>query len=346
MKTLIGNISNTIIHYVGNKTNGDGVRFSDNESETFDEIKNSIEGIISKSFKTDALFQFHFEPTLHLNPTYVFSSNIFHDKSKFIEETHNIARYLYEKSLHPKVKGGEVVFLYIENCEIDNTTIDAICILKYETKETILQFTPNNNGYDIIKQQGFSLGKLDKGCIIFNTSSENGYVCATIDAGAKKGDEAKFWINDFLHVRPINNSYHQTKSVIDAISNYLNSEMDKSFKTSKSDKAIIVNHTISELKKNTEVNVSDLSSVIFDQADIKSDFDRYLENYQVDNKIQLEGIEVEKSAIKLPSLKAMSTIKLDKNFELKINSGEKYIEKGWDNDLKMNFYKLYFKNEK
>lgn len=343
---MIGEIYKAIIHQVGNKANGDGVRFSEEVSNTR-EVDTDIKNMLGKSFQNENLYQFFFDPIIDLNPIYVFVKNIFKDHSKFITESQNIARYLYEKSTHPKIRNGELWLLYLNNCEINGHLVDAICILKSETKETVLQFKPLNNGYDIIKQEGFGLNKIDKGCIIYNIDYESGYVCSVVDSGAKKGDEAKFWVEDFLHIKPVQNAYHKTKVISDAIVNYVSVEMPKVFEVSKSYQAIIINNSMKELKTQTEVNVEDMKSKIFTDVSVRKDFDRYFDDFQVENGIVLNGnIEIAKSAIKKNGYNFITTIKLDKNFDIRIHNGEQLIEKGYDNDLNMSYYKLYFKQER
>lgn len=343
---MIGEIYKTIIHLVGNKTIGSGVRFSEEESSTID-VNTEIRKLLKKSFQKDGLFQFYFEPILDLNPIYLFVKNIFNDSNRFVYESQNIARYLYEKSTHPKIKSGELWLLYLKNCEIDGALVDAICILKSETKDVVLQFKPYNEGFDIIKQEGLALNKIDKGCLIFNIHNEDGFICSVVDNGAKKGDEAKFWIDDFLHVRSVKNAYYNTKIISDAIVNYVNLEMPKVFNISKSDQANIVNKGVNELKKSTDIDVNDFKNKVFKDKSVKNDFDRYFDNIQVENNIVLNGnIEISKSAMRKVDCKLMTTIKLDDNFDIKIHNGENLIEKGYDCELDLNYYKLYFKKEK
>lgn len=41
----------------------------------------------------------------------------------------------------------------------------------------------------------------------------------------------------------------------------------------------------------------------------------------------------------------MATIKLDRNFEINIHGGDEYMERGYDKEKKLNFYRLFFVNE-
>lgn len=345
MMIALGKIERAIVHQVGNKTNGDGVRFSSQES-SLEKVESDIDHLLKKVFLFEDTYQFYFEPTLTLNPVYTFIKAIFENSNNFVEESQNISRYLYEKSTHPKIKGGEVCFVYLKDCEVDGVEADAICILKSETKETILQFQPLENGYEVLRQQGLSLQKLDKGCVIFNIEGQNGYKLSVVD-GTKKGDEAKYWIESFLHIRPSQNSYHKTKAVVEMFTNYVANEMPLSFDKTKSEQALMINRGLKELKSKSEGKLKEISEKVFTEHEIQKDFHRYSENYQVENKLLLDdSFEISKSAMKKKGLGALTTIKLDKNFDIQIHGGDKYIERGYDNDLKMNYYKLYFNQEK
>ena len=343
---MIGQIKNTIIHQVGNKYNADGVKFSSEETY-LDDISDDIVKMLEKSFKTDELYQFYFYPMLTLNPIYTFVKNIFDDPQHYIKESQNMSRYLYEKSTHPKIKSGELWVIYLSNCCIDDIQTDAICILKSETKKTILQLNQLDANYEVAKHEGLGLNKIDKGCIIYNTQQEDGYVCSVIDTGSKKGEKAKFWIDDFLHVRHIKNGYKKTIAVVDAIATYVNNELPKSFEVNKSEQALIINNSLNEIKSNDDVTFQKVKKVAFTNTAVREDFERYLETYQVNNDILLaEDVIIEKKAIKGLNYNSITTIKLDKNFDIKVHGGKSLIQKGYDDDLKMSFYKLYFKQEK
>jgi len=40
-----------------------------------------------------------------------------------------------------------------------------------------------------------------------------------------------------------------------------------------------------------------------------------------------------------------SVLKLDKNFHIYVHGKREYLEKGYDEDKGMNYYKVYFENE-
>ena len=64
------------------------------------------------------------------------------------------------------------------------------------------------------------------------------------------------------------------------------------------------------------------------------------------------GIEIDdtfataSTAIKRRATGTMTTIKLDKNFDINIHGGEQFIVRGYDEERGMYYYQLFFKEEK
>jgi len=55
-----------------------------------------------------------------------------------------------------------------------------------------LKVYPSGDGFEIESEKGININKLDKGCLIFNTERESGYVVAIVD-NTNKGTEAQYW---------------------------------------------------------------------------------------------------------------------------------------------------------
>lgn len=56
--------------------------------------------------------------------------------------------------------------------------------------------------------------------------------------------------------------------------------------------------------------------------------------------------ETAPTVIKRRTTGTMTTIKLDKNFDINIHVGEQYIVKGYDKTRGMYYYQLFFKEER
>jgi hypothetical protein len=246
----IGSLNKLMIHFVGNKNNVEGVNLSSIESD-FETTETILQQMVEANFKTDELFQFYFEPNLALNPVFTFVKSIFNDADNFIEQTINCTNYLYDKSNHPKIKSGEVYFLLLKNCVLENEKADAICIIKTENKESFLKVIANKNGFKINADLGVATHKIDKGCLIFNTQSDTGYKILITD-NTSRGADAQYFKDDFLSVQPIKNDYLQTNQFLGIAKNYVTQQLAEEFEVSKADQIDLLNRSVQYFKTHDE----------------------------------------------------------------------------------------------
>lgn len=165
MKVKINSVSKMVVHFVGNKAKGNGVDFGGNLIPVED-IECDIKKLVLKAFDFSDLYHFYFESTVELNPVYTFVRNIFQDSSTFLQQSKHIAKMLYENSVHPKIKEGELSLFYLNGCELDGENCDAVAIIKSETQQQLLQVSRNNQQVTARKATGISLSKVEKGCVI------------------------------------------------------------------------------------------------------------------------------------------------------------------------------------
>lgn len=344
MKIKINRISKMVVHHVGNKAKGDGVEFGGNLIP-IDDIEQDIKKLISKSFDITDLYHFYFESTVELNPIYTFVRTIFHDNKTFLQQTKHIAKILYECSSHPKIKEGELSLFYLEGCELNGEEWDAIAIIKAETQQQLLQVSRNNQEVLAKKASGISLSKVEKGCLIFCNAEEQGYQIAVVDS-IKKGSDSKYWKDSFLHIKSYNSPKHQTKSLIDVCHEFINTVVADSNRLSKVDKAMISVRAKKVLQDNETLSMNDYTEEVFHDYILETKFKDYVVEKEIGSLIHQNGsIDIDRTAISKAKTK-VETIKLDSNFDIRILGGQDRIVKGYDKNAGMNYYQLYFEEEK
>ena len=123
-------IASLSIHRVGNKSKNETILLSDEIYKTNDEITPLLKEFFLKPFrdKEENYFQFGHETDLEFNELYNLASEIFSDPSKIHELSKKIARHLYDQSMHPHIKSGEVFVAFFENLQIDNEKLNGIGI--------------------------------------------------------------------------------------------------------------------------------------------------------------------------------------------------------------------------
>ena len=333
-----------VVHHVGNKAKGDGVEFGGNLIP-IDDIEQDIKKLISKSFDITDLYHFYFESTVELNPIYTFVRTIFHDNKTFLQQTKHIAKILYECSSHPKIKEGELSLFYLEGCELNGEECDAIAFIKAETQQQLLQVSRNNQEVLAKKASGISLSKVEKGCLIFCNAEEQGYQIAIVDS-IKKGSDSKYWKDSFLHIKSYNSPKHQTKSLIDVCHEFINTVVADSNRLSKVDKAMISVRAKKVLQDNETLSMNDYTEEVFHDYILETKFKDYVVEKEIGSFIHQNGsIDIDRTAISKAKTK-VETIKLDSNFDIRILGGQDRIVKGYDKNAGMNYYQLYFEEEK
>ena len=227
-------IKSITVHNVGNKLNQENIHFSKKLLVIDEEMNNMLTGHFLFPFKSNEYFNFYHDIDLNMNEVFVCVTKIFENRDSLQEQSVNLAKHLYEQSTHPKIKGGEFYTVYFKDCIIDGETVDAVGLFKSENKDTFLKVFPSGEGFEIESQQGVNINKLDKGCLVFNTERENGYIVAVVD-NTNKGVEAQYWLDDFLHVRQRKDEYHNTQNILSLCKNFVKNELPQHFEVSRAD---------------------------------------------------------------------------------------------------------------
>lgn len=345
MNIKIGKISAAVVQRVGNKSKGEGISFSSEET-SMTEAEPLIATLISSTFKFNDIKKFDFVGGVDLNPVYRFVSRIFDDKNSLIANSNNLARYLYEQSIHPSIKIGEFYVILFSNCEIEGECVDAIGLFKSESQDTILRIVNDGKKLAIYPEKGMSLKKLDEGCIIFNKNRDEGYVVTTVNCSRSKKD-VDYWMDSFLHVISLKDNYHQTLDVIKLFKEFALSDALKNCSMPKSEIAIMLNMSIDALSKKDNITIDSLSQQVLKDEELKAKFSHFKSQFEEKFQINIpESIRPSAEALKKKATGQLTKIKLDKNFELNICSFGEMLERGFDKERGLNYYKLWYVSEK
>lgn len=340
---ILGKMDKLILHFIGNKNCGDGVRFSDALTD-FENIEDFFKQLIEHNFKSEELYQFYFLPNLELNPMYQFISSVFNDKESFIEQSKNAGRYLYDKSTHPKIKSGELCMFYLKECQINDEVLDCIGLFKSENKDTILKVDQTKDGFNLQDEKGINTTKLDKGCLIFNTEKANGYIVSVVD-NTNKNTDAQYWKEDFLSVQPKKNEYHQTNQFLGITKQFVTKKLLEDFEVSKADQIDLLNRSVEYFKNHETFEKTDFEKKVFQDNNIIHSFRNFDEDYRKDNEIEISNnFDISTQAVKKQARAFKSILKLDKNFHIYIHGDKELIEQGVEKDGRK-YYKIYYKDE-
>lgn len=336
-------IKSITVHNVGNKLNQENIHFSKKLLAIDEEMNNMLIGHFLFPFKSNEYFNFYHDIDLNMNEVFVCVTKIFENRDSLQEQSVNLAKHLYEQSNHPKIKGGEFYTVYFKDCIIDGETVDAVGLFKSENKDTFLKVFPSGEGFEIESQQGVNINKLDKGCLVFDTERENGYIVAVVD-NTNKGVEAQYWLDDFLHVRQRKDEYHNTQNILSLCKNFVKNELPQHFKVSRADQVDLLNKSVKFFKENDNFNMAEFANKVIGQPDVIKSFNQFKSSFQKDYDVEIaDNFAISESAVKIQARSLKSVIKLDENFHIYIHGDRELIEQG--EDKKGKFYKVYYQNE-
>ncbi|MEG1585421.1 MAG: nucleoid-associated protein [Bacteroidales bacterium] len=332
------------LHVVGNRLREEGISLSKSLQSLTPENERHLMHYFFSSFKYEELYTLAHDTELTYNEVYGFVSAIFEDPACFYEQSVHLARHLYQQSMHPKIRKGELYIGYFKNCEVNGKRVDAVGLFKSENKDTFLKIRAGEGNFEIESQQGVNINKLDKGCLIFNVEKESGYQVAIVD-NINKGMEAKYWADDFLHIRRKQTDFASTSDMLSLFNGFVTTELPADY--SKMDQAFLMNRSLEAMKRKKQMNVTDLAEEVFQEPALAERFDQYKKEYEQKRDVTLpDSFEVSEQALKRKGRGTMQVIRLDRNFDLRIHGGEQFVEKGYDEERGMHYYKLYFAEEK
>ncbi len=341
-------ISSLSIHRVGNKSRNEGILLSAEPFKTDDELMPLLKEYFLKPFrdKEENYYQFTHDTDLEFHELHSLVTEIFEDPQKSHQHSKKIATYLFDQSLHPHIKSGEVYVAYFEGLQIDNEKVDGVGIFKSELKQDFLQFSEGENQLQAQLQQGVNLNKLDKGALIFNVKSEEGYKILSVDSNRY---DARYWLESFLGVNAFEDENFFTKNYLKFCQNFAKDVVLPA--EDKKQEVMFMNRAVNHFAKNDKFEESAFMNEVIDNPDLFPEFNNYKAEKAPKYSIEdLTSFPIANTAVTAARKKIKNIISLDTNIQIKLDfinpeSAERFVEKGWDEEKQMYYYLVYFNKE-
>jgi hypothetical protein len=333
-------------HSVGNKQQNGHLVLSKNELEPDSEMQEILKAYFFSSFKESAFYIFSaVDEKMENNVVYKAVKELFDDNSKFKEIAEKLATYLYDMSMHPLIKEGEMYLTLFKNCVVDDEIVDAIGIFKSENKDTFLKVRVVNDNLEISQDNGINIKKLDKGCLVFNTEKESGYKVCMVDISGKS-KEANYWKDSFLQLEQRKDDFYQTQNHIEICKGFVKNVFNYNNGVEKADQIDLLNKTSEYFQKNEEFDLNDFNQKVIGDQDVFDAFKQYRERVSEESGIETsDKFDISESALKKGKHLFKSVLKLDKNFHVYIHGDRSRISKGFDNQTGLNYYQIFYETE-
>lgn len=338
------NIENVFVHKIGNKSANEQYHISKTGIVLTDDLIALLKQYFLSSFKSEELYHFYHDDELSLNKVYNIVNQIFESPESLYEQSVHLANYLYDQSVHPKIKSGEFYVTYFKDCILYGETLDAIGLFKSENKDIYLEVELVEQGFEMESRQGININRMDKGCIIFNTDKHKGYAISIIDS-TNKGYEAHYWKDEFLKIKIIHNDFHLTNQFLNITKQFVTQQLPEDFAMSKADQINLLNRSVDYFKTHETFDKPEFETSVFGDSEVIDSFRKFDQAFRQEKEVELSdhfGISTE--AVKKQARVFKSVLKLDKNFHIYIHGNRELIEQGIDESGRK-YYKIYYEKE-
>jgi hypothetical protein len=340
------NISHLAVHYAGNKTNGESLVLSDQLMDISDlRLKDLLTQYFMDSLSGTGYYSFTFSNgDFTLNPLFQILKKMFDNKDTFLASSRDLANHLYEVSLHPQIKAGDIFIVRITGLELDGEPTEAIGIYKSETRQSFLKVSAKDSRFQLQYDDGINVEKVDKACLVFNTQQEDGYRMLIVDK-VSKTNGAQYWKDLFLNAKPAGDEFNYTSQVMTITKDYVTRQYADEFEVSKADQIDLLNRSAEYFKTHDTYNRKEFEEEVLHHPDMIKSFRSFNDQYSVKNDVDIvDDFSISKQAVGKQAKIFKSVLKLDKNFHIYIHGDRDLIEKGTDQDGRK-YYKIYYDSE-
>lgn len=334
-------------HFVGNKAGEQPLLLSEVPLDlTVGELEGLLKKFFLEPFEGNEYFAFDFpNGDLTQNPVREFCRDIFERPSGFHGNSVNMARHLYERSVHPKIKGGDFFVVSFSGILYGEEVLDAVGMIKSENKQAFLKLEVVDGSSRLVYDFGNALDKMDKGCLVLQTETNDGYRLLIVDK-ANRAVEAQYWREEFLGLRPVPNNYFHTEQFIHMTKDFVVNKLSEDFPVHKADQIDMLNKSMDYLKEHDYLVGEEFAKTVFEDEQVQEAFLQHRQAYQDENNLPLEpSFGISPASLKKQLKVLKSVLKLDKNFHIYIHGDRQLIERGFDEERGKHYYKVYFEEE-
>lgn len=340
-------ISKCILHKVGNKFNSTKNAFSEQPID-FEELSYDLMlPYLLRPFTSLAeSYRFNHHANIELNEINSYATQLLQDDSNFVEISKHIVMHLFEQSNSAQIKTGDVVVCMFHDILYEDYQTDAVGIFKIENKSHFFQTYLENGSYDIITQKGIATKKVDKGVLILNAADTEGKIVLSVDNNIY---DAQYWIKSFLNIKYPDDSNQHTKNYIEMCREFSKEVMQPQF--GGQEQSNFLAKTVDFFKEHEVVNIESFKEEVFEKEDTIQLFEDYKKVYESDHNILIRNqFDVSEVVLKKQKQKIKTEIKLDTNIQIKLDvdapdASAEYLERGYDDEKKMHYYKVFFNEE-
>lgn len=338
-------IQSIVIHKVGNSATEGHLFLSNNYITLRDpDSEELIMKFFTKPFGKNPI-NYHFKNIEH-NDLYSHTKRLLESNDDFVRGSQNIAKNLFESCDHPAIPLGDFIIIKFTDVLYEEQMVNAIGLFKCDNKDTFLKIYGVEDGEaDINFDSGINLNKLDKSALILDMCEDDGYVVFSSDSKSTT-EGALYWNRSFLNLEPYKDDYFNTLNTIQVCSQFIQSEAERHPEEARALQAKMLSKSEEYFHNRDTFKHQEFGDMVFEEnSPTKNAFYAYLEEHNNELVDENAVNNIAPEALKKGQKFFKSVLKLDRYFHVYVHGGGHRLEKGFDKEKNLKFYKLFYEME-
>lgn len=340
ISTSQAEINEMVAHQVGNAMREEPLQLSEHpiDVEDFKKHQDKLLQYFFKDLPQGTIFRFESEQ----HPVARQMLQLLEEPEALMNVSRDLATRLYDCVLHEKIRSGMLLLVRFSNINYNDNILPAFGLYKVETFDMFMDFKPKSGGFSLKMQRGFPIRKMDKGCLLIpDLDDPAGWLALVADRHA----EARYWMEGFLGLKPVMNEAIATKQALNLVKKFSEDVLSPENNTPREEQLAFLKRSAEFFELHDEFDVETFQKEVIAEPELVEAFQDYKAAYQEEVPV-MEKFRISPEAVRKEQPKfTRSVIKLDKNFHVYVHGNGEFIEKGFDEERGMHYYKLYFREE-
>jgi hypothetical protein len=338
-------IDRLIIHRIVSQSSDQKNKFSEEEVALNGEMRELLARFFFASLKSQDLSVFTQGALEEPESVCAQARALFDGDKSFIEASCEIGEILHDASKHPQVKDGDLYVARIDSCYWNGQEVQALGIFKSEVKETFINLVEDETGFHVERSEGFSINRMDKGCLILDAERDKGFVLSVFDNTSKGSRRANYWMDEFLCATVRKDSRYYTEHTVKNVKDFLTKELPKKKESFKETQMEAMDKTVDYFREKEKFDRKEYAETVFADEDTRREFSDFL-SCKNDGLDDWDHFPIAEEAVKKTSRFMKKVIKLDKDYSIYVHGNGNFMQKGFDPEYGLKFYKIFYTEEK
>ncbi|MGE4568202.1 MAG: nucleoid-associated protein [Bacteroidales bacterium] len=256
---------------------------------------------------------------------------------------HPIAKLADQKMQEAQMTSCYLFVAHFEGLVADGEITDAVGLFLAEGEQTALSLREEAEGFRLSTGNILKPEHPERGCIVFATEKEAGFLVAVSGDSGKAG---RLWREVVLDLQEKQNDYLHTKACMGLCKEFVTERLPEAHPVDKATQAGLLHRSERYFKENDSFSVDSFAEEVIRQPEMIESFKSYREELGREQEAPIpDQFDISEAAVKKGARVFKSAIKLDKNFHIYVHGDRERIRKGFDPQTGLHYYQIFFEEE-